>query len=117
MIMFCKNAANLFIIQKVFYFIYFCSNVGKPVTGRVTNNVGEIQAAIYAIKTAKRLGITKLCLSTDSQFLINSITLWIKGWKAKNWRLRNGDPVKNLNEFKELDALLQDNAINIKWVY
>lgn len=91
-------------------------NVGKPVVGRVTNNVGEIQAAIYAIKTAKRLGITKLCLSTDSQFLINSITLWIKGWKAKNWRLKNGEPVKNVVEFKELDALLQDKSIEIKWV-
>lgn len=90
--------------------------MGKPVTGRVTNNVGEIQAAIYAVKTAKRLGITKLCLSTDSQFLINSVTLWMKKWKAKDWRLKNGDPVKNLIEFIELDSLLEDNDIKIKWV-
>lgn len=85
-------------------------------TGRVTNNVGEIQAAIYAIKTAKRLGIQKLCLNTDSQFLINSITMWIKGWKAKNWRLKNGEPVKNVIDFKELDSILQDDTIAIKWV-
>ncbi|TMW41960.1 hypothetical protein DOY81_012960 [Sarcophaga bullata] len=102
------------------YGVYFGDNhvlnVGKPVVGRVTNNVGEIQAAIYAIKTAKRMGITKLCLCTDSQFLINSITLWIKGWKAKNWRLRNGEPVKNVADFKELDALLQDKSVEIKWV-
>lgn len=91
-------------------------NAGKPVGGRVTNNVGEIQASIYAIKIAKNLGIEKLCISTDSQFLIKSITMWIKGWKAKNWRLKNGDPVKNVVDFKELDSLLSDGQINIKWV-
>ncbi|KAI8118958.1 ribonuclease H1 isoform X1 [Lucilia cuprina] len=103
------------------YGVYFGDNhvlnAGKPVNGRVTNNVGEIQAAIYAIKAAKRLGITKLCISTDSQFLINSITLWIKGWKAKDWRLKNGDPVKNLTDFLELDSLLEDDKILIKWNY
>lgn len=92
------------------------SNVGNPVTGRVTNNVGEIQASIYAVKTAKRLGISKLCLSTDSQFLINAVNIWIKGWKAKNWRLKDGKPVKNEVDFKVLDGLLQDGTIDIKWV-
>ncbi|XP_073829125.1 ribonuclease H1 [Musca autumnalis] len=92
-------------------------NAGKPVGGRVTNNVGEIQASIYAIKTAKNLGIKKLCICTDSQFLIKSITMWIRGWKAKNWRLKNGDPVKNVVDFKELDSLLSDGEINIKWNY
>ncbi|KAM7345496.1 ribonuclease H1 [Cochliomyia hominivorax] len=103
------------------YGVYFGDdhvlNAGKPVSGRVTNNVGEIQAAVYAIKTAKRLGITKLCISTDSQFLINSATLWIKKWKAKDWHLKNGEPVKNLIDFMELDGLLQDEDIEIKWNY
>ncbi|XP_061387600.1 ribonuclease H1 [Musca vetustissima] len=92
-------------------------NAGKPVGGRVTNNVGEIQASIYAIKVAKNLGIKKLGISTDSQFLIKSITMWINGWKAKNWRLKNGDPVKNVVDFKELDSLLSDGQIDIKWNY
>lgn len=30
--------------------------------------------------------------------------------------MRNGDPVKNITEFQELDGLLQDNNIKIKWV-
>lgn len=92
------------------------SNVGKPVEGRVTNNVGEIQAAIYAVKTAKLLSMRKLCIYTDSQFLINSVTLWIKGWKAKNWRLKSGEPVKNVVDFKELDSLLIDRDVEVKWV-
>lgn len=119
------SGLEIIILCNRFLYIFFISlnyirnlnrNAGKPVGGRVTNNVGEIQASIYAIKIAKNLGIEKLCISTDSQFLIKSITMWIKGWKAKNWRLKNGDPVKNVVDFKELDSLLSDGQINIKWV-
>ncbi|CAD7014720.1 ribonuclease H1 [Ceratitis capitata] len=92
-------------------------NASEPVTGRVTNNVGEIQAAIHAIKSAKSLGIKSLCVSTDSQFLINSITLWIKTWKQNEWRLKNGEPVKNEVDFKKLDELLADKSIRVKWNY
>lgn len=84
--------------------------------GRVTNNVGEIQAAIYAIKTALDLGIKKLSISTDSQFLINSITKWVPGWKRRGWCLQNMTPVKNVADFKELDELLQNEDIQVKWV-
>lgn len=62
------------------------------------------------------MGINKLCISTDSQFLINAVTLWIKGWKAKNWHLKTGDRVKNEVDFKELDSLLQDESLDVKWV-
>ncbi|XP_033156133.1 ribonuclease H1 [Drosophila mauritiana] len=103
------------------YGVYFGKNhqlnAAKPVEGRVTNNVGEIQAAIYAIKTALDLGIQKLCINTDSQFLINSITLWVAGWKKRDWKLKNNQPVKNVVDFKELDKLLQDNNITVKWNY
>ncbi|KRG03945.1 ribonuclease H1 [Drosophila mojavensis] len=92
-------------------------NAAKPVLGRVTNNVGEIQAAIYAIKTALDLGIKKLSISTDSQFLINSITKWVPGWKRRGWCLPNMTPVKNVADFKELDELLQNEDIQVKWNY
>ncbi|XP_017837505.1 ribonuclease H1 [Drosophila busckii] len=92
-------------------------NAAKPVLGRVTNNVGEIQAAIYAIKTALDLGIEKLSICTDSQFLINSITMWVPGWKRRGWRLKNNEPVKNVADFKELDELLQNDEIRVKWNY
>lgn len=91
-------------------------NAGKPVKGRVTNNVGEIQAAIYAIKIALDLGIRKLSIYTDSCFLINSITKWVTGWKRRGWLLKNNEPVKNVADFKELDELLQNKDIDVKWV-
>lgn len=54
-------------------------NVSEPVSGRATNNCGEIQAATKAIKQALQNGVQKLSINTDSQFLINSVTKWIPG--------------------------------------
>jgi len=92
-------------------------NVSEPVTGRATNNVGEIQAAIKAILTAQSCSIKRLCIFTDSQFLINSICIWMPEWKRKNWKLARGKPVKNEIDFKRLDELIESGNMLIKWSY
>ncbi|XP_055597124.1 ribonuclease H1-like [Uranotaenia lowii] len=90
-------------------------NVSKPVSGRPTNNCGEIQAASLAVRLAKENGVKRLMINTDSKFLIDSITKWVKGWKRNNWKLATGKPVKNEIDFKELDRELADNKIEVKW--
>ncbi|XP_072935714.1 ribonuclease H1 [Epargyreus clarus] len=90
-------------------------NRSEPVSGRATNNCGEIQAASCAIKTALQNGVTKLSINTDSKFLINSVTKWMPGWKRKGWKLQSGEPVKNEIDFKELDQL--QDQLQIKWNY
>lgn len=54
-------------------------NISEPVSGRATNNCGEIQAATKAIKIALQNGVKRLAINTDSKFLINSVTKWIPG--------------------------------------
>ncbi|XP_047542763.1 ribonuclease H1 [Vanessa atalanta] len=90
-------------------------NISEPVSGRATNNCGEIQAATRAITMAINHGVKKLAINTDSKFLINSVTKWMPGWKRKGWKLQSGEPVKNEIDFKELDSL--QNKIKIKWNY
>ncbi|XP_041974327.1 ribonuclease H1 [Aricia agestis] len=90
-------------------------NLSAPVSGRATNNCGEIQAATKAIRTALDNGVTKLSINTDSKFLINSVTKWMTGWKRNGWKLKSGEPVKNEVDFKELDSL--QNKLQIKWNY
>ncbi|CAH2099656.1 unnamed protein product [Euphydryas editha] len=90
-------------------------NISEPVSGRATNNCGEIQAASRAISQAIDCGVTKLAINTDSKFLINSVTKWMPGWKRNGWKLKSGEPVKNEIDFKELDNL--QNKIHIKWIY
>lgn len=86
--------------------------------GKATNNRGEIQAATKAIELSAEQNVNKLCINTDSKFLIQSATEWISGWKARGWRLSNGDAVKNEQDFKALDRAIANNpGIKIKWTY
>ncbi|XP_048005541.1 ribonuclease H1-like [Leguminivora glycinivorella] len=90
-------------------------NRSQPVSGRATNNCGEIQAATLAIKIALQNGITKLTINTDSQFLINVVTIWIPGWKRRGWKLASGEAVKNEIDFKDLDSVM--HKLLLKWNY
>lgn len=80
-------------------------NVSKPVVGRATNNTAEIQACIAAIEIALANDVKALKIYTDSQFVINSITMWIKKWKLNNWKIASGAEVKNKEDFQKLDSL------------
>ncbi|KAK7503966.1 hypothetical protein BaRGS_00004698 [Batillaria attramentaria] len=90
-------------------------NVAERLAGKQTNNRAEIHAAKVAIQQAKRKGIKNLVLHTDSEFLINGITKWIRNWKRNGWKLSTGGPVVNREDFEELDAASQD--MNVKWVH
>lgn len=57
-------------------------NISEPVSGRATNNCGEIQAATRAMKQAIDNGVDNLTINTDSQFVINSVTKWMPGNKS-----------------------------------
>ncbi|XP_013193139.2 ribonuclease H1 [Amyelois transitella] len=90
-------------------------NVSEPVSGRATNNSGEIQAATRAMQQAAENGVTKLTINTDSKFLIDSATKWMPGWKQNGWTLKSGGPVKNQSDFRELDRA-QSN-LDVEWRY
>jgi len=91
-------------------------NLAQRVAGeRETNNVAEIQAATMSISQAIGAGITKLQVNTDSQFLINCVTLWMQNWKRNGWRTATKQDVKNKEELVELDKLLQTGTIAVKW--
>lgn len=93
-------------------------NTGRPVVGgRHTNNTAEIQAATIAIGQARGMGISKLNVHTDSQFLINCITKWITNWKCNNWMTADKKPVKNKEDLEALDAEIRKGDIKVKWTY
>ncbi|KAI4469424.1 ribonuclease h1 [Holotrichia oblita] len=89
-------------------------NVSAPVDGKATNNAGEIQACIRAVKIALDNDIKKLCIKTDSDFVIKSMTMWIKKWKKNDWKLSSGGDVKNKVDFDKLDKLCQQLE-DIRW--
>ncbi|XP_053634770.2 ribonuclease H1 [Cherax quadricarinatus] len=90
-------------------------NVSEPVKGKATNNTAEIQAATYALELTKASGFSKVAVHTDSQFMINCMTSWLKNWKKKNWVKSDGEPVKNKEDLITLDAASEGLAV--KWVH
>ncbi len=83
----------------------------EPLT---TNNRMEMLAAIVALETLKRP--IQVRLHTDSQYLRDGITKWIKGWKAKGWKTADGKPVKNRDLWERLDQAQQRHTITFHWV-
>jgi ribonuclease HI len=84
---------------------------GTPAT---TNNRMELMASIEALRALKTPCTVEL--HTDSQYVMNGITKWIKGWKAKGWRTANKEPVKNVDLWKALDEAVAVHVVEWHWV-
>jgi ribonuclease HI len=79
-----------------------------------TNNRMELMAAIQALETLKRP--CKVELHTDSQYVKNGITEWIRGWKARGWKTAARAPVKNDDLWKRLDEARLRHDVEWRWV-
>jgi ribonuclease HI len=82
---------------------------GEPAT---TNNRMELTAALEGLRALPGGG--RACVVTDSQLMLNSMTVWIAGWKRKGWRTAGGQPVKNQDLLRALDAELGRHAA-VRW--
>ncbi len=78
-----------------------------------TNNRMELMAVIQALTALKRPCDVTLFL--DSQYVLKGITEWLPGWKAKGWRTASKQPVKNVELWQQLDALVQEGGHRIDW--
>jgi ribonuclease HI len=79
-----------------------------------TNNRMELTAVIKALEALKFN--CQIELYTDSKYVLKGITEWLPNWKKRNWRTANKKPVKNVDLWQELDALVLDHDINWHWV-
>ena len=77
-----------------------------------TNNKMELTAVINALEFIGSTGVS-VELWTDSQYVKNGITEWIKGWKKNGWRNSQKQPVKNRELWEKLDEL--SSSLNISW--
>jgi ribonuclease HI len=84
---------------------------GEPQT---TNNRMELTAAIEALRALKRPSVVDL--HTDSQYLRQGITQWIRNWKRNGWRTADKKPVKNSDLWQVLDALTAAHTVTWHWV-
>lgn len=59
-------------------------------------------AIICALEKAIERNYPKLTICTDSQLIINSMTIWLEGWRRKNWIKSDKKPVLNVDLIKRL---------------
>jgi ribonuclease HI len=80
-----------------------------------TNNRMELMAVIQALKALKKP--CAVDLHVDSQYVLKGMTEWLPGWKAKGWRTAAKQPVKNVDLWQALDALVNGAGHSIKWTW
>ena len=97
--------------------IFDQGNKQKNISGsekNTTNNRMELLAAIMSLKKIKTN--SEVVIFTDSTYVKNGITEWMKNWKKNGWKNSNKKPVKNKDLWVKLDKLCEANNVSWKWV-
>lgn len=81
--------------------------------GQTTNNRMELRAALEALQALKRP--CPVILYTDSSYLRDGITKWVKGWQRNGWKTASKQPVKNQDLWQALLAAAAPHQIDWRW--
>ena len=79
-----------------------------------TNNQMELTAVIKGLEALKRP--VPVHIVTDSKYVMQGVTQWMKGWKRNGWRTANKKPVANRTLWEQLDSLLGPHKVSWEWV-
>jgi ribonuclease HI len=89
----------------------------KEISGSVadaTNNTMELLAPIMALRELKRS--SQVEITSDSQYVILGATERLSKWKRYGWKTMEGEPVKNMALWLELDKELRRHEVTWKLV-
>ena len=79
-----------------------------------TNNRMEMMAVIQGLAALTRP--SKVTLYTDSRYVLDGATKWIKNWKKNGWKTADKKPVKNEDLWRLLEVEAARHEIAWKWV-
>jgi ribonuclease HI len=79
-----------------------------------TNQIAEIKAAIEGLSRIPEGAEVELV--SDSQYVLKGLSEWRAGWERKGWRNSKGEPVANLELWKQLFALADERKVVTRWV-
>jgi ribonuclease HI len=81
---------------------------------QTTNNRMELLAVIRGLEALKRH--SRVRVTTDSQYVKNGITQWIRNWKRNGWKTAARKPVKNVDLWQRLDEAAARHELEWEWV-
>ena len=81
----------------------------------------ELTATIKALEyweeqEGKQPSLKKIKIFTDSEYVKEGITVWIKKWEKNNWKTSNKKKVKNIDLWLDLNDLIKFHEVKWKWV-
>ncbi|MDY7094758.1 MAG: ribonuclease HI [Acidobacteriota bacterium] len=79
-----------------------------------TNNRMELTAAMEALDSLRKP--CEVDLYTDSQYLRQGITRWLKGWIARGWKRKGGGAVLNADLWRRLQQATERHRVRWHWV-
>ena len=86
----------------------------KGGTAATTNNRMELQAVIEGLTALKNK--CHVTIHTDSKYVMDGVTKYLVGWKAKGWNTADRKEVKNIDLWQTLDNILPRHQIDWIWI-
>lgn len=80
-----------------------------------SNNRGELTALLELLKATAPTN-EELHVLADSQYVINSVTKWMSGWKKRGWRKSDKSPVLNADLMQAIDEAITGRKVSFEWV-
>lgn len=80
-----------------------------------SNNRGELTALLELLKATAPTN-EELHVLADSQYVINSVTKWMSGWKKRGWRKSDKSPVLNADLMQAIDESISGRKVSFEWV-
>lgn len=83
---------------------------------KTTNNRMELMAVIAGLEALNRP--SEVIIISDSKYVTDAFNQhWIEGWVKKGWKRGKNEPVKNVDLWKRLTALVdKQNSVDFIWV-
>lgn len=79
-----------------------------------TNNRMELTAAIMALEALKKP--CAVSLYSDSRYVIDGATGWLRSWKARGWKTADRKPVKNVDLWQRFEEAVAPHKVSWHWV-
>jgi ribonuclease HI len=80
----------------------------------ITNNRMELRAVLEALHGLPDGAVVDVV--SDSRYVVDALTKWIRGWRRKGWTTSQGTPVLNRDLIEELDARSRALTVRYGWV-
>ena len=84
---------------------------GEPAT---TNNRMELMAVIKGLAALTQPAF--VTVHTDSRYVLDGATQWLRRWKANGWKTADKSPVKNDDLWRLLEVEMERHDMRWIWV-